>query len=237
VEGAAVVVRPAEAIAGVVARWMADAITGAQAKRGRCLLALSGGSTLRAVGALLAAPPLKDAVDWTRVEVYFADERAVAPDDPESNYGAARALLLAPLAVAEGQVHRMEADRADLDAAAAAYERLLPERLDVLLLGMGPDGHTASLFPGQAAAAETTRRVVAVTASPKPPPRRLTITPPVIAAARRVAMMATGSEKAAAVARALEGPYQPPALPAQYARDGAWFLDEAAAAALAGRAR
>ena len=125
----------------------------------------------------------------------------------------------------------MEAERPDREAAARDYERSLPARLDVLVLGIGPDGHTASLFPGSAALDERQRRVVPVTGA-KAPAERLTITPPVIEAARQVAVIASGEDKAAMVARAIEGPLAPKAVPAQLARRGFWFLDEAAAARL-----
>jgi 6-phosphogluconolactonase len=128
----------------------------------------------------------------------------------------------------------MEAERPDREAAAREYERALPPRLDVLVLGMGPDGHTASLFPGSAALDERRRLVVPVVGA-RPPAERLTITPPVIEAARRVAVIATGGDKAAMVARAIDGPLAPNAVPIQLARRGVWFLDRAAAARLEAR--
>jgi 6-phosphogluconolactonase len=170
-------------------------------------------------------------IDWSEVEVYFGDERAVPPDHADSNYRMVHEALLSRVPVPPGQVHRMEAERDDREAAALEYERLLPPRLDVLFLGMGHDGHTASLFPGSAALDERQRRVVAVI-GPKPPAGRLTITPPVIAAARSVAVLAIGDDKAATVARALEGPPDPQAVPVQLARRGVWFLDHAAATLL-----
>jgi 6-phosphogluconolactonase len=111
---------------------------------------------------------------------------------------------------------------------------LLPPRLDVLVLGMGADGHTVSLFPGSGALDERRRLVVPV-AGTKPPAKRLTITPPVIEAARKVAVITTGDDKAAMVARAIEGPFTPTAVPVQLARRGVWFLDQAAAARLTAR--
>jgi len=207
---------------------MADVL----AARGRCAIALAGGGTPRPVYAALAAPDVATRIDWNRVDVFFGDERAVPPDDPESNFRMATDALLSRVAIPAAHIHRMEAEHADVDAAAAAYDGQLPAALDVLVLGMGADGHTASLFPGSPALAEQRRRVVAVD-SPKPPRRRMTITPPVIAAAWHVAVLVTGKEKAAAVARALDGDTPASEIPAALARHGVWFLDRAAAARLA----
>lgn len=218
----AALVRPA-------ADWLAHEMTTAIGERGGCALCLAGGRTPEPVYQALAGVT---GIDWARVTVFFCDERAVPPDHAESNYRMVQAALLSLVAIPAGNVHRMEAERADRDAAARDYERVLPAALDVLVLGVGADGHTASLFPGSAALAERRRRVVPVTGA-KPPAERLTITPPVIEAARRVAVLATGGDKAAMVARALEGPLAPDEVPAQLARRGAWYLDRAAAARLA----
>jgi len=213
------------------AAWLAEAMTHAITRRGICAVALAGGSSPGPVYQALALPPLWGAVDWMRVHAYFGDERAVPPDDRESNYRMVCDTLLCRVPIPHAQVHRMEAERPDLDAAAAEYAALLPATLDILLLGMGPDGHTASLFPGSAALAELRRRVVPVI-GPKPPPRRLTITPPVIEAAREIAVIATGAGKAAMVAAAREGGAEPGEVPARLARRGVWFLDPAAASRL-----
>jgi 6-phosphogluconolactonase len=174
-------------------------------------------------------------VRWASVAIYFGDERAVPPDHPDSNFGMARRALLDRVAIPAPGIHRMEAERHDVATAAAEYDRLLPPRLDVLLLGAGPDGHTASLFANSPALREHRRRVLAV--GPPPPPlqpqlRRMTITPPVIAAARHAVVMVTGQEKSAMVARVLEGPDNANTLPAQLARSGTWILDDAAASLL-----
>ena len=224
------VVSAPPALTAPAAEWLAGAITAAILERGACALALAGGRTPEPVYRMLAGMPK---LDWSRVDVFFGDERGVPPGDPESNYGMARAALLARVPVPQDRVHRMEAERPDRDAAARAYDRALPTALDVLVLGVGPDGHTASLFPGSAALDERRRRVLPVS-GPKPPAARLTITPPVIEAARRIVVLAAGADKAAAVARALEGPISPKDTPAQLARRGVWFLDRAAAARLAG---
>ena len=226
-----VVVETPAAFPRRAAVWLAETMLDVLTARGRCALALSGGTTPRPVYAALAGPDLVAGIDWSRVDVYFADERAVPPEDAASNFSMAMEALLSRVAISPTQIHRMEGERADLDAAASAYARQLPAALDVLVLGIGADGHTASLFPGSPALAERQRRVVVVE-SPKPPPRRLTITPPVIAAARHIAVLVTGKEKAAAVARALEGDTSASDTPAVLARQGVWFLDRAAAARL-----
>ncbi|HEY2804928.1 MAG TPA: 6-phosphogluconolactonase [Gemmatimonadales bacterium] len=228
-----VFVREPPELFALAAKWIRGAMnTGLN--QGSCSIALAGGSTPRPVYALLAAEPIVDQIDWRRVSVYFGDERAVPMDSPDSNYAMARDVLISRVPIPATQVHRMEAERADIDAAARDYDRQLPEALDVLILGVGPDGHTASIFPGSSAMSEMHQRVVPVTNSPKPPQRRLTITPPVIEAARAIVVIATGAEKARVIARALDGPDKPRELPLQFARRGAWFLDTAAAAALRG---
>ncbi len=155
----------------------------------------------------------------------------MAPDDPASNYGLIRRTLIDLLPEEARGVHRMEAERLDLDEAAARYDRSLPDTLDHLVLGIGDDGHTASLFPDSSILEEEVRRV-AVAQSPVPPTARLTITPVVIRAARRVYVLARGREKAGPVARALLGEPDVSACPAQLARGGRWILDEEAAALL-----
>lgn len=226
-----IIVADGAALARSAAVWLAQTVAHAIAARGRCALALAGGSTPAPVYAELASPDFARRIDWSRVHVYFGDERAVPPTHPDSNYRLAFGVLLSRVPIPAAQIHRMEGERQDLEAAAADYERLLPPALDVLLLGMGPDGHTASLFPRSPALAERARRVVVVE-TPKPPPLRLTITPPVISAARHVAVLATGKEKAGPAVRALEGAARPEEIPACLARHGVWFLDRAAAALL-----
>jgi len=199
----------------------------------RCSLALAGGSTPRPVYECLAAE-LPDRDPWSRIDVFFGDERCVPPADPASNYRMAKEALLDHVPVAAPQVHRMEGERADHDEAARAYEAILPDRLDLLVLGLGDDGHTASLFPGAVSLAETRRRVVAARA-PRPPLDRLTITPPVILDAQLTLMLVAGADKAEALARAVDGPYAPGSTPGQLARAGLWMADTAAAARLEAR--
>ena len=222
-----VVPTPSE-LARPAAEWLALEIASAIAERGGCALCLAGGRTPEPVYRALAGAA---GIAWTRVDVFFGDERAVPPDHPDSNYLMVRRVLLSRVPLPAGRIHRMEAERFDRDSAALQYEGSLPPRLDILVLGMGPDGHTASLFPGSAALDERRRLVVPVVGA-KPPAERLTITPPVIEAARRVAVLATGEDKAAMVARALEGALAPKEVPVQLARRGSWFLDQAAAARL-----
>jgi 6-phosphogluconolactonase len=220
-------------LADAAARRIIDLIANTIARRGGCTLALAGGATPRPVYARMAAPPLVDRVAWDCVAVYFGDERCVLPHSKESNYRMACEELLEHELVRRATVHRMEGERADTNAAAQAYERHLPAALDVLLLGMGEDGHTASLFPRSPAVAERVRRVVAVT-RPAPQPPRLTITPRVIDAASNLIVLLAGADKAPTVVKALEGPYMPDRLPIQLALRGTWMMDDAAARGLQG---
>jgi 6-phosphogluconolactonase len=213
--------KDAAAVATEAAHRFVERAGEAMRERGRFVVALAGGKTPRAVYERLA-------LTGAGVDFYFGDERCVPEDDPESNY---RMALDALGTKAGWRFHRIEAERKDRDAAARDYERLLPAALDVLVLGVGEDGHTASLFPGSPALDEKKRRVVAVEGT-KPPPWRITITPPVISSARSLLVLATGEGKAEAVARAVEGPWAPRETPAQLARRGNWVLDAAAASRL-----
>ncbi len=194
-------------------------------------IGLAGGSTPQKTYERLAEMKL----DWDRWRFFFGDERCVRPDDPDSNFAMAEQTFFSKLAISPVQVWRMEGEAEDPEAAARRYGRYLPDALDLLLLGMGEDGHTASLFPGSAAAGEKVERVLAVT-GPKPPPRRLTITPAVITSARKVIMLVSGESKAEMVRKVWSGPEDPWPwdLPAKYAaffvQSGCeWLLDEAAA--------
>jgi 6-phosphogluconolactonase len=201
------------------------------AERGHCAVALAGGSTPRAAYEVLGTSALAAAVPWAAISWYFGDERAVPADHPESNYRAARETLCADRPEALARVHRMAADAADLERAARDYGELLPDPLDLILLGIGEDGHTASLFPGSAALDERSARVVVVS-GPKPPNPRLTVTAPVIERAREVLVLVSGAGKAEALVRALEGPLDVTAVPAQLARRGTWIADREAASRL-----
>lgn len=238
-----------QADAAGVARAAADLFveTARQAvrDRGHFFVALSGGSTPRALYQLLAAAPLHDQVDWSRTSVFFGDERCVPPDDAESNYRMARDALLFHVPVPANQVFRMHGELADVATAAALYEMDLRRgfalapgtlpRFDLLLLGLGPDGHTASLFP-QTAALHVTDRFVVANHVDKLNANRLTLTAPVINNAALVVFLVAGDDKTQALAAVLQGPRQPDDLPAQLIAPthGAliWLVDEAAAAGL-----
>ncbi|MCE9672268.1 6-phosphogluconolactonase [Myxococcus stipitatus] len=212
---------PAPALPREAAEWMARSLQTALTMKRRASLALSGGGTPGPAYRELARMTLP----WERVDVYFVDERFVPPDHPESNYHLVEEALLRPLRLAPAQVFRMEGEREDRDAAARDYAALLPSSLDVVLLGMGPDGHTASLFPGHPALEEKSRRVLAVV-GPKPPPWRMTLTLPTLLAANAVLMLVAGAGKKDAAQRALAGDQ---ALPAGRVTNAQWMMDSAAA--------
>jgi 6-phosphogluconolactonase len=219
------VVRSADEVAREGARWLAAAIAQALAKQPSATVCLAGGTTPKRAYELLSA----EALPWEHVDFYFGDERCVPPDHADSNYRMACEALVRLGGPRRERIHRMRGELEDREAAAAEYEAQLPSALDVVVLGIGEDGHTASLFPGSEALREEKRRVRVIRGS-KPPPWRLTVTPPVLRGARAVLVLAAGSGKAEAVKRALE-PGSVDEVPARLAaRDGAtWLLDEAAA--------
>jgi len=209
------------------------------AARGVATVALSGGSTPKAMFDVLAARG-RDALAWDQVEVWWGDERTVPPDHPESNYGMAKRHLLDPLRIAATRVHRMQGERAP-EEAARDYERSARDALgtppvfDIVLLGMGKDGHTASLFPGSRGLEEGGAFVIANPVdSPltNGPTVRLTMTFPAIAAARHTRFVVGGADKADALAGVLEGPRNQ--FPAQlvHGTDVRWLVDAAAAGKL-----
>lgn len=214
----------------LAAREIAQMLSAAVREHGTATLALAGGTTPRAAYEHLA----NEAVPWRSVSIFFGDERCVPPDDSDSNYRMAREALFGRLSEGPARVERMLGESSDHDAAARAYEAVLPDSIDVLVLGVGEDGHTASLFPGSSALTEKTRRVLPVV-GPKPPPNRLTITPPVLNAARNVVVLASGAGKAKAIARALEGELDIASCPSQLVRDALWLMDHAAAGELSGK--
>ncbi len=226
----------AAAFGAAVAHRVATAAGRAIATRGRFRLALPGGRSPEPAYALLADGVPGVPIDWSRVHVLFVDERAVPPDDPQSNFRFVHERLLARVPVLAANVHRMHAEAADLEAAARDYEALVAEPLDLIVLGLGEDGHVASLFPGSPLLGEETRRVGIVRDSPKPPPTRMTLLPPALAAAREVLVLAIGTAKAAAVRRALEPPRAAAGAPATLLARREWHLDAAAASLLKPRA-
>jgi 6-phosphogluconolactonase len=201
-----------EAVARRAAAEIARHLERACAERGVAHLALSGGSTPARTYELLAAEP----VDWTSVEVWFADERCVGPEDAQSNYRLASETLLGPAGIPSARVRRMEGELGP-EEGARRYGLALGEHvrardgelpvLDLVLLGIGPDGHVASLFPGAPALdAGELALCVGVRDSPKPPPERITLSLPVLRAARRCLLLATGASKADAVSAMLAEP-------------------------------
>jgi 6-phosphogluconolactonase len=218
----------------------------AVAERGEFFCSLSGGSTPLSAYRILAAPLISSKVNWERTHVFWGDERCVPAGDKDRNDEQALDALLRKVKIPSKNIHRIPASEPD---AAERYESDLRRafssslplkesslssssevpRFDLILLGMGPDGHTASLFPGHPAVGEKTRLVVRVDGAPKPPPSRVTFTLPLINAARHVAFLVTGADKNAALRRVLNGD---PSLPAARVapRDGTLvFLSDAAA--------
>ena len=197
-------------LAEAAARWTAERITAAVATRRSCYLALAGGETPRGCYERLAQPPYRDGLPWPSVFVYWSDERQVPLDDPASNYAMAKAALLDHVPIPPEQIFPMVRDPVP------ALLRLPTDhagilRFDAIHLGMGEDGHTASLFPGSPALQEAQALVYYVHDAPKPPPERVTLTLPVINAARAVLFMVQGASKRDALGRVLQ---RDPALPA-----------------------
>jgi 6-phosphogluconolactonase len=233
----------ADALAQEAARRFGAAADAAIAARGRFTVALSGGSTPKALFALLAAAPYRDRIDWANVHLFWGDERCVPPTEEQSNYRMTREALLDKVAIPAAQVHRIPAEDPEPSRAARAYTAVLGQiftlgggefpTFDLIHLGLGPEGHTASLFPGSPALKETQ----ALTAAPwveQLGAHRITLTPPVINAAREVQFLVAGAGKAEIVGRILHDPHDPDELPAQIVAPSpgklVWLLDEAAAA-------
>jgi 6-phosphogluconolactonase len=215
--------------------------------RGAFHVALSGGKTPAALFRRLAEEEMRSTLYWTHIHLYWSDERTVPPADPDSNYGMAERELIARINIPAHNVHRMEAERPDLDRAAEEYEAVLRKHvpagpggfpcLDLIYLGMGPDGHTASLFPGSAGLKETTKAVIAHDVIPPnfPPCKRMTFTFPVLNAARMVIFLITGADKVEKLREVLQGTHTPP-YPSQTVRpikgERIFLVDRAAAAGL-----
>jgi len=227
------------------AEEVVQAATQAVAERGRFTIALSGGSTPRGLFTLLAANA-RSVLPWAQMFFFWGDERHVPPDDPDSNYRMANESLLAKIPVAAANVFRIPAENPDAAAAAQDYEQTLQKffqlrpgefpRFDLILLGIGPDGHTASLFPESAGLSEKSRLVIANWVE-KFKTSRITFTLPVLNAARSVAFLASGTDKAPALRAILEDESAPgERYPAKLVRPNegklTWFLDRAAASQL-----
>jgi 6-phosphogluconolactonase len=219
---------PTKDVPGVGASWIAAHLAQSVTARGKASIALAGGNTPRAIYEELASSD----VPWDRVDVFFGDERCVPPDHPDSNFSMASLALLDR--VHAPHVHRIHGEWGDHESAAAEYEHALPDSLDVILLGMGEDGHTASLFPGHDWSRPTGRKVIAVSGAPKPPSDRLSVTPDVIWAARARLVLAVGKGKAEQVRLALEDEPSPSLHPVHIVRDATWLIDPDAASLLSG---
>ncbi|MFD0559299.1 6-phosphogluconolactonase [Stackebrandtia endophytica] len=249
---ASVVVHPnPDVLAESVAARLATRIADAQAARGQASVVLTGGRIAAKFHAALCQSPVRHAVDWSRVDFWWGDERFLPTGDPDRNETQARESLLDHLPVDPDRVHPMPGSDGpagdDPEAAAADYARRLADhasgddivpRFDVVMLGVGEDAHVASLFPRQPATYEE-RPVVGVRGAPKPPPHRISLTFPTINLADEVWLIAAGSGKADAVALAMSkpGPVQAPAAGVHGVSHTRWLLDRAAAAALPARFR
>ena len=226
-----------DALSRALSVYFAECAAAAIAERAAFRVALSGGKTPRASYQLLATAPFRDQIEWSRVFVYFGDERCVPPGDERSNYHMASTALLDAVPIPAGNVHRMQGE-ADPAVAANEYATLLRTELgnrpqfDLVMLGLGADGHTASLFPGSDPAGNDEVLVRAVDA-PDHTLWRITLTPVVINAARGVVFAVEGEEKARALAAVYDGPRDPATYPAQVVAPKSgrlvWLVDETAA--------
>ncbi len=236
------VVEETASLAHVLAEHVASAARGAIASRGRFDLALAGGSTPEATYKLLAAAPYRDTVDWSRVHVFFSDERCVPPTDPQSNYKMALDALLGRVGIAPDHIARILGEATPADAATAYASILRAEFgpapvLDLVLLGMGTDGHTASLFPGNDPFYDDDALVRAPYVD-QFSTFRITFTPRLINAARGITIATAGSSKADALTAVFDGPDCPSEYPIQAVTADAkttWLVDRAAAARLDAR--
>jgi len=233
-----IVIDAPQALARVfVDRFTAEARSATASGR-RFSCALPGGSVAETFFPVLARSP----VAWDHVELFWGDERAVGPDDPDSNYGLAKRLLLDPVGADPRRVHRMAGEGDDIEVAARAYEQEMvrvlgdPPRIDLVVLGLGPEGHVCSLFPGHPLLRERARRVAAITDSPKPPPRRITFTMLPLELAGTICVAGFGESKAEAIRAAVNDPDSriPVALAIRAARRAFILVDQAAASSLRG---
>ncbi|HEY0739101.1 MAG TPA: 6-phosphogluconolactonase [Herpetosiphonaceae bacterium] len=232
------------ALADAAAHHIVERARAAVDDHGRFTIALSGGSTPRAVFQRLAQPDLSEQMPWSQTDVFWSDERAVPLDHADSNYRMAHDSLLAQVPIPRQNIKPMLSQVEDLDAAAQHYARVIrstvagsPPRFDLLLLGLGPDGHTASLFPHSPQLQAGDELIVATPEAPlKPHVRRITFTKTLINAAHEVLFLAAGADKAETLRRVLEGPRQTDELPSQLVAPESgsllWMLDQAIAGEL-----
>ena len=218
------------------AQQLGEAIVAALEQRGRCRLGLAGGSTPGPVYQHLALPPWAARIRWDRVDLFWGDERCVPPSDARSNFRMVQETLIQPAAIPPDNVHRIAGEAFPADAADRYEAVLAAEPLDLLLLGMGHDGHTASLFPETAELGERRRRVVP-TVSPSAPHQRISLTLRAINESRLVCLLVTGADKAARLAEVLRQlelgrPQLPAALVQPESEQLVWLLDQSAAAEL-----
>lgn len=214
--------------AGLAAEAIGQSISETISARGTCSLMLTGGKVAEkfySYCAQTSALPLKN------ICFYFGDERCVSPDHAESNYAMAMKTLFAKGVPSGCSIARMAAENPDQEETVRVYERLIPEKIDVLLLGMGGDGHIASLFPGSSTLLQQGRSVVPAT-GPKAPYQRLTITPSVITSARKVFLLTTGKMKGKILAEALKSESDFMSLPVRLTLSGTWILDAEAGSQL-----
>ncbi len=226
----------ADDLAYAVASRLITRVVDAQSTGGVAQVVLTGGRVAAVVYQAVAESPARNQIDWQRVEFWWGDERFLPDGDPDRNETQVREALLSHLDVDPARVHPMPADTGQgAEAAAAAYAEELAAagspKFDVLMLGVGPDGHVASLFPGYPQLQVTDAAAVAVHDSPKPPPTRVSLTFPRLDRAREIWFVVSGEDKADAVAQALSGGDVPAAHPMGQDRT-LWFLDQAAASKL-----
>ncbi len=231
-----VLIETPEVLAQVFADRFLAAARGAIAARGHFSCALPGGSVAETFFPVLARAP----VAWDKVEFFWGDERAVGPEDADSNYGLAKRLLLDAVGADPRRVHRIVGEGGDLDAAARAYEEEMtralgtPPRIDLIVLGLGPEGHVCSLFPGHPLLRERGRHVAVITDSPKPPAQRITFTMVPLEEAGTICVTGFGDSKAEAIREAIEDPASqiPVALAVRVAPRALVLVDPAAASRL-----
>jgi 6-phosphogluconolactonase len=231
------------AMAKEIARLSKEAI----AKRGAATVVLSGGSTPKALYALMGTPEWRDKFDWAHIHLYWEDERFVPPDSPDNNYGMVKKALLSQVSIPDANVHRVMTEKGKPEEVAAAYEQTIRRdfqslklgsnsneipQFDIIILGLGTNGHTASLFPHTSVLDEK-KLLVAALYVEEVKMERITMTLPLLNNARNTYFFLAGAEKAEVVKQVLRGPRQPEQLPAQliepYERTLVWMMDKPAA--------